>query len=305
MPGLRALRPRRGRADRQSACAQPGPSRSARRTPRSSAPARRRSTRCSAPRATPTTRRRRAAAAAAARRWPSPPGCSRSPDGSDLGGSLRNPAGYCNVVGFRPSPGRVPIWPSQVPWFPMGVQGPMARNVTDVALMLSAIAGPDPRAPISLPDPGTDFRPPLQGNVDGDGRRLEQGSRGTARRPAGDGRRRRGARDVRAPRLRGRGRRAGHARGRRGVPGLARLVLRGLLRDAARRASEAAEGHRRLEHRRRTAARRPRLGEAARTWSALLDRVRRFFERCEFLVLPVTQVPRSTSIGPTSPRSTA
>ena len=88
-------------------------------------------------------------------------------DGSDLGGSLRNPAGYCNVVGFRPSPGRVPIWPSQVPWFPMGVQGPMARNVTDAALMLSAIAGPDPRAPISLREPGTVFRPPLDRHAGG------------------------------------------------------------------------------------------------------------------------------------------
>ena len=88
-------------------------------------------------------------------------------DGSDLGGSLRNPAGFCNVVGFRPSPGRVPIWPSQAAWFPMGVQGPMARNVTDVALMLSAIAGPDPRAPISLPEAGTVFGRPLDGDMDG------------------------------------------------------------------------------------------------------------------------------------------
>ena len=82
-------------------------------------------------------------------------------DGSDLGGSLRNPASFCNVVGFRPSAGRVPIWPSQAAWFPMGVQGPMARTVEDVALMLSAMAGPDPRAPISLPEAGDRFRPPL------------------------------------------------------------------------------------------------------------------------------------------------
>ena len=82
-------------------------------------------------------------------------------DGSDLGGSLRNPASFCNVVGFRPSAGRVPIWPTQAAWFPMGVQGPMARTVEDVALMLSAMAGPDPRAPISLPEAGDRFRPPL------------------------------------------------------------------------------------------------------------------------------------------------
>jgi amidase len=66
-------------------------------------------------------------------------------DGSDMGGSLRNPGNFCNIVGFRTSPGRVPVWPSPAPWFPIPVQGPMARTVQDVALMLSVIAGPDPR----------------------------------------------------------------------------------------------------------------------------------------------------------------
>jgi amidase len=74
-------------------------------------------------------------------------------DGSDLGGSLRNPASFCNVVGFRPSPGRVPRWPSPAPWFPFNVHGPMARTVGDVALALDAMAGPDTRAPLSLPLP--------------------------------------------------------------------------------------------------------------------------------------------------------
>jgi len=71
-------------------------------------------------------------------------------DGSDLGGSLRNPASFCNVVGFRPSPGRVPRWPSPAPWFPFNVHGPMARTVADLALLFDAIAGPDPRAPLSV-----------------------------------------------------------------------------------------------------------------------------------------------------------
>src|SRR5829696_7664596 len=62
-------------------------------------------------------------------------------DGSDIGGSLRNPASFCNVVGFRPSPGRVPAWPGLAPWFPFSVEGPMARTVDDVALMLSAMGG--------------------------------------------------------------------------------------------------------------------------------------------------------------------
>jgi len=78
-------------------------------------------------------------------------------DGSDMGGSLRNPASFCNVVGFRPSPGRVPVWPDLIGWFPLMVEGPMARTVKDVALMLSAIAGPDPRSPISIAEPGTSF----------------------------------------------------------------------------------------------------------------------------------------------------
>ena len=82
-------------------------------------------------------------------------------DGSDFGGSLRNPAGYCNVVGFRPSPGRVPSWPSTNAWFTTSVLGPMARTVEDAALMLSAIAGPDPRAPLGITEPGEHFRAPL------------------------------------------------------------------------------------------------------------------------------------------------
>ena len=82
-------------------------------------------------------------------------------DGSDTGGSLRNPAAFCNVVGFRPSPGRVPVWPNELGRFPISVQGPMARTVEDVALMLSAIAGPDPRDPIAIPAAGDRFRQPL------------------------------------------------------------------------------------------------------------------------------------------------
>ena len=212
-------------------------------------------------------------------------------DGSDLGGSLRNPAGYCNVVGFRPSPGRVPIWPSQAAWFPMGVQGPMARTVTDVALMLSAIAGPDPRTPISLPEPGTAFRPPL--NRDVDGARIAW-SRDLGGLPV----------DPRVT----------------AVIDAERATFERLgcvVEDADPNMSGVAEvfrvwrawyfelcygslldEHRELlkdtviwniEEGRQLGG--PRLGAAARAWSALLDRVRRFMERYEFLVLPVSQVP--------------
>lgn len=83
-------------------------------------------------------------------------------DGSDLGGSLRNPGGYCNVVGFRPSPGRVPKVSSESAWFDMTTNGPLARTVGDVALLMSVIAGPDNRSPISLDDSGSVFAAPLE-----------------------------------------------------------------------------------------------------------------------------------------------
>jgi amidase len=88
-------------------------------------------------------------------------------DGSDLGGSLRNPASFCNVAGFRPSAGRVPSWPVYNAWYPLSVVGPMARTVQDLALQLTAIAGPDPRAPISIAEPGSVFAQPLERDFKG------------------------------------------------------------------------------------------------------------------------------------------
>jgi amidase len=78
-------------------------------------------------------------------------------DGSDLGASIRNPASFCNLVGLRTAPGRVPAVPSASAWNPMGVLGPLARTVEDAALLLRAMAGPDPRAPLSLDDPPEAF----------------------------------------------------------------------------------------------------------------------------------------------------
>jgi len=69
--------------------------------------------------------------------------------GSDLGGSLRIPAAFCGVAGFRTTPGLVPYHPSELAWDSLGVGGPMARTVEDTALMLSVIAGNDDRAPLS------------------------------------------------------------------------------------------------------------------------------------------------------------
>ncbi len=88
-------------------------------------------------------------------------------EGSDMGGSLRNPASFCGVVGLRPSLGRVPEWPLYNQWETLSVGGPMARNVGDLALLLSVIAGPDPRAPQALGDPGVAFAPPIAGSLFG------------------------------------------------------------------------------------------------------------------------------------------
>src|SRR5688500_4616672 len=89
-----------------------------------------------------------------------------SADGSDTGGSLRNPAAFCNVVGFRPSPGRVSAGRSS--WSPLSISGPMGRSVADVALFLSVLAAPDTRSPMALTDDPSRFA-----------RRLDRRFRGT------------------------------------------------------------------------------------------------------------------------------
>jgi amidase len=83
-------------------------------------------------------------------------------DGSDLAASLRNPGNYCNVVGFRPTPGRVPTYPAANAWDTQPVLGPIARTVEDAAFLLSAMAGPDRRAPLSISEPGSIFNRPLR-----------------------------------------------------------------------------------------------------------------------------------------------
>ncbi len=83
-------------------------------------------------------------------------------DGSDLGGSLRNPGNFNGVVGFRPTPGRVPSYPSVDAWATLSVLGPIARTVDDAAFLLSAMAGPDGRSPITITEPGSVFGRPLK-----------------------------------------------------------------------------------------------------------------------------------------------
>jgi amidase len=88
-------------------------------------------------------------------------------DGSDLGGSLRNPGSFNNVVGLRPSLGLVPTAPAAMPFVGFLVKGPMARSVADAAFLLTVMAGPDPRDPACLPLPVTDFAAHLEIDLSG------------------------------------------------------------------------------------------------------------------------------------------
>src|SRR6202012_3498247 len=95
--------------------------------------------------------------------------CGMAPlaDGSDMGGSLRNPPNFCNGVGIRTSPGRVSNVPTNLGWFPFSVPGPVARNVTDCADFLSVLAGYDHHSPISIEQSGSLFAQPLQRSFQG------------------------------------------------------------------------------------------------------------------------------------------
>ena len=77
-------------------------------------------------------------------------GLCATAEGNDLGGSLRIPASFCGIVGMRPSPGRIPFYPNDLYWDTMSLEGPMARNIKDLALMLDIMAGPDIRSPVAL-----------------------------------------------------------------------------------------------------------------------------------------------------------
>jgi amidase len=89
-------------------------------------------------------------------------------EGSDLAGSIRHPAAWCGVVGFKPSQGRIARYPNASSWNAMSTNGPIARTVADAALMFSVMAGPDPRDPLALPHTGEDWaRVPYGASVRG------------------------------------------------------------------------------------------------------------------------------------------
>ena len=95
--------------------------------------------------------------------------CGLAPvaSGSDTGGSLRNPAAFCNVVGFRPSIGRVSNPNAAFAWSTLSTSGCLGRSVADLAFVLSTIAGPDSRAPLSINEPGERFARPLDRSFKG------------------------------------------------------------------------------------------------------------------------------------------
>ena len=212
-------------------------------------------------------------------------------DGSDLGGSLRNPASFCNVVGFRPTPGRVPSWPSSNAWQDLAVNGPMGRTVEDAALLLSALAGPDPRVPISLPEPGSAFAPPLD---------AELGAPVLAWAPDAGGTmpfdpRIRAIVDSARPVFESLGCRTGEA-----FPDLrdAREVF--LTMRAHMFAADLGELLEEHRHEMKTTVvwnieqglrlTQPEIARAERMRTELAERVAAFFARFDFLVMPVTQV---------------
>ena len=94
--------------------------------------------------------------------------------GTDLGGSIRIPSAFNGLVGIRPVPGRVAFYPTEFGWDTLvaHVQGPMARSVADIGLMLSVLAGPDDRDPMSLPDQGLDFVGAARGDTALTGKRV-------------------------------------------------------------------------------------------------------------------------------------
>ena len=94
-------------------------------------------------------------------------GCLPLADGTDLGGSLRNPANFNNITAIRPTVGLIPVTPSNLPLLGFNVKGPLARSVDDVAFLLSVMAGADPHDPSCYPSDPSQFAKPLGRNVKG------------------------------------------------------------------------------------------------------------------------------------------
>lgn len=92
--------------------------------------------------------------------------------GTDYGGSIRVPASFCGLVGIRPTPGLVPNHPTNLPWDPGQVHGPLARTAEDAALMLDAMAGLSSSSPISATPPWENCRSTVSAARDANGLRI-------------------------------------------------------------------------------------------------------------------------------------
>ena len=219
--------------------------------------------------------------------------CGMTPlaDGSDDGGSLRNPPSFCNVVGFRPSFGRVPSGRSRSRGRRCRWTGPSERSVRDVALLLSVLAGPDRRSPVAIDEPGSDIRrdagPRLQGHADRVEPRLGRYAGGTGGEPCLRQRARTCSRDI-------------GCRVEDGEPDFSDAdetfqVLRAW--SFAQERGEDLRRHRDLMKdtviwniEQGLALTGLDVSRAEAKRAALTERVRAFLERYEFLVLPVSQV---------------
>ncbi|GAA4751433.1 amidase [Nocardioides endophyticus] len=213
-------------------------------------------------------------------------------DGSDTGGSLRNPASFCNVAALRPTAGLVPSWPDAFPFSPMSVKGPMARTTRDLAYFLSILSGPDRRSALSH-----DVSPATFGrSLDGDlrGYRIAWSLDLGGQVPL-DPRVRAALSPVRHV-LVGLGAIVEDA-----APSLTEadevfLVLRAMQMESTygelleRRPHEfSSDAAWNIEEGRKLTG--PDVGRAERLRGALFNRVRTFFERYDFLVAAVVQVP--------------
>ena len=225
-------------------------------------------------------------------------------DGSDLGGSLRNPANFCNVVGFRPTPGRVPYYPAVDAWATMSVLGPIARSVEDAAFLLSAMAGPDIRSPISISESGEIFAKPF-GRLRANGKKKIRVAWWPSDPSTGSGLRANGLPvDKRVTAVLGKQRKVLETLGcivEEAYPDLTGAdevfhVLRAT--SFAQRYGELLRKHRdkikgtiiwNIEEGLKLDG--PRVGRAMALRSDIYRRMREFMERYDFLCLPVNQVP--------------
>ena len=216
-------------------------------------------------------------------------------DGSDLAASLRNPGNYCNVVGFRPDAGtRAGLAGSERLGHAVGARARSRARSTDAAFLLSGMAGPDPRAPVSITEPGSILRKAARAGISGKcaspGRAISAACRWTRASPrcsrsrsrcSSPGLHRRGSRARISPARPRPSRRCARSPSCRRYGALYSRTTATQLKDTV--VWNIEQG---LRARRRRRSRAPR-----RCARELFHRMRAFLERYEFLLCPVNQLP--------------